>query len=153
MLKASALTLPTTLAVGKNRVRLEEDAVTSLAFINGYQAGHLTYMVYGKRARLYDTDVVMLIVARKALRQSSLWFNAGFIVGYLATLTQKGVYFSTDQSFCKGYQEGKQAYLCLSKRHTFTISELCSLLSWQHQGHTSAFHGGCRTKSGSVRMG
>lgn len=142
MLKPAELTLPTTLAVGNNRVLLEPDARSSLAFINGFQAGHLTYMAYGKRARLYDTDLILLMVARQNTRPSSIWFNAGYLVGYLATITAKGVYIPTDRSFDEGCQEGKQAYLYLSKSHIFTISELCSLIVWRHQGHNSSFHGG-----------
>ncbi len=141
MPNVSSMILPATLTIGRSCVALTSDPVAALAFLNGFQAGHLTYMVYGKRARLYDTDLVMLIVARKNARHVSLWFNTGFLVGYLTTLTQKGVYFPTNQSFCEGYQEGKHASLRL-RDYPLTTDELCRLLSWQPQGHTSAFNGG-----------
>ncbi len=144
MRKSPSVTLPATLTIGRRRVALASDPVAALSFLNGFQAGHLTYMVYGKRARLYDTDLVLLIVARKHARHDSLWFNTGFVVGYLTTLTQKGVYFPTNQSFCQGYQEGKHAYLRL-RDYPLTTGALCRLLSWHDQGHTSAFNGGYMT--------
>ena len=141
-MKQTILRVPETLKIGKSLIHLEQDESAALAFINGLQAGNLTYEVYGKKARLYDSDLTLMIVARQNTRQQSLFFNTGFVIGNLAALTQKGVYFPTNQSFCEGYQDGKQAYVCLSKRHTFTSSELCSLISWQHHGHNSAFNAG-----------
>lgn len=134
--------LPASLKIGKSIVCLEQDALSTLSFINGFQAGNLTYEVYGKKARLYDTDLTLMIVARQNTRHQSAFFNTGFVTGHIATLTQKGVYVPTNQSFCEGYQEGKQAYILLSAKHVFTSSELCSLISWQQKGHNSAFNSG-----------
>jgi hypothetical protein len=134
--------LPAELPIGKSTIRLEQDERATLHFIHGLTAGILTYEVHGKKARLYDTDLILMIVAHQQTRHQSLWFNSGFVVGNLSSIARKGVSVPTDTSFCQGYQDGKQADGCLSQKHIFTASELCSLFSWQHTGQNSAFHCG-----------
>jgi hypothetical protein len=142
MVTSNSPKLPTSLQIGKLAIRLEQDEVLTLNFINGLTAGILTYEVYGKKARLYDTNLTLMIVSRQNTRSHSAFFNTGFIIGNLSTLTRKGAYCLTDKSFCEGYQNGTQAYACLSQKHIFTASELCSLLSWQHKSQNSAFNAG-----------
>jgi hypothetical protein len=142
MVTSNSPKLPTSLQIGKSAIRVEQDEISTLNFINGLTAGILTFEVHGKKARLYDTDLILMIVARQHTRLQSLWFNAGFVLGNLSSIARKGVYVSTDRSFAKGYIEGKQTYALLSLKHVFTASELATLLSWQHKSQNSAFNAG-----------
>jgi hypothetical protein len=136
------LKLPTTLAIGKTTIRLEQDEIATQDFIDGMTAGHLAYMAHGNKAHLFDTDLILLVVQRQQMRQPSLAFNTGFIVGYLSTLARKGIYQLANPSFCEGHHEGLQAYCLLGRRHAFTQSELCRLMSWKHREQNSAYNAG-----------
>ncbi len=72
-------------------------------------------------------------------------FQTGFLVGDLSTLAQKGTYQRTNDAFCEGYQEGMQAYCLLGRRHVFTLSEICSLMTWKHQEKENTFNVGYMT--------
>ena len=142
MVTSTFLKQATLLTIGKGTIRFEQDDTATSDFINGLQAGMLAYEVHGKKARLYDTDLILIIVARQNARLDSPPFHAGFVVGNISSLVQKGVYQTTNRSFCEGYREGIEAYCMLGRRHMFTLSELCSLTSWKHQDQNSAFNAG-----------
>ncbi len=131
------LKLPSTLPI-----RLEQDETATQDFIDGMTAGHLAYMVYGNKAHLFDTDLILLVVQRQNTRSSSPAFNTGFVMGYLSTLARKGIYQLTNRSYCEGHHEGLQAYCLLGRRYLFTLSELCSLIGWKHQEQNSAYNAG-----------
>src|SRR5262245_46845100 len=82
MVTSAILHTPKRLTIGNSTLHLDQEETAALAFINGVTAGHLAYMVYGKKARLFDTDLILLMVARQHTRQSSAAFNAGYVVGY-----------------------------------------------------------------------
>jgi hypothetical protein len=142
MVTSTFLKQATSLTIGKGTIRFEQDDTATSDFINGLQAGMLAYEVHGKKARLYDTDVILMIVARQNARLDSPPFHAGFVVGNISSLVQKGVYQTTNRSFCEGYREGIEAYCMLGRRHMFTLSELCSLVFWKHRDKDSAFNAG-----------
>ena len=143
MMTSPLAKLPTILTIGKSTIRFDQDDTFTLAFLNGMTVGHLTYMVYGKKAHLFDTDLILLITQQQTMWHTPLAFNAGFIVGYLSTQAQKqGAYTLTTDAFCEGYHEGLQAYCLVGRRNVLTLSELCCLLSWKHRGNDSAFNAG-----------
>jgi hypothetical protein len=143
MVTSTTLKLPGSLSIGNSTLRLEQDETSTLTFINGVQAGILAYEIYGKKAHLYDTDIILMVTERQNTLRYPLAFNTGFPVGYLSTLAQKkGVYSLTNDAFCEGYHEGMQAYCLLGRRQVFTLSEMCSLLTWKHRGKDSAFNAG-----------
>ena len=133
--------LPTSLSLGQCTIRFEQDQLATLAFLNGVQAGILAYEVHGKKARLYDTDIILLVVKQQKSTCHPRLFNIGYMVGCLTTLAHKGSYTLTTQAFDEGYQEGMQA-CCQFHHHQFTLSELACLISWQHRGNESAFNAG-----------
>ncbi len=136
------LKLPLILTIGKTTIRLETDETTIQEFIDGMTAGHLAYMAQGRKAHLFDTDLILLVVQRYQMRQATLAFNGGYVTGYLSTLARKGTYYLSNASFCDGYHEGLHTYCLLRHRHTFTQDELCSLIGWQHQEQNSAYNAG-----------
>jgi hypothetical protein len=143
MVTHAVLTLPAVLTIGQSTIRLDQDDALTLAFLNGYTAGHLSYMVHGKQAHLFDTDLILLIVSRQKTLRVPLAFNVGFLVGYLATQTQKnGVYTLTHPAFGEGLQQGLQDYCLAGQRAPLTLSDLCCLVSWHHRGADSAYNAG-----------
>lgn len=139
---SSAMKLPTNLAIGKSAIHLEQGEAAIQDFIDGMTAGHLAYMAYGKKATLFDTDLILLVVQRQHTPSSSPAFNAGFVVGHISTLVRKGVYQLTNSSYCEGHHEGLHACCLLSREHLFTLSEICSLIAWKHREQNSAFDAG-----------
>src|SRR5258707_10034604 len=93
----------------------------------------MQFKFHQKKHRLSDTMIVFMV---DKLQNNPLYsppFQTGFLVGDLSTLAQKGTYQRTNDAFCEGYQEGMQAYCLLGRRHVFTLSEICSLMTWKHQ--------------------
>lgn len=143
MVTSPLVKLPAVLTIGKSTIRFDQDDASTLAFLNGYTAGHLSYMAHGKKAHLFDTDTILLVISRQKTLCTSWMFNVGFIVGYLATQTQKhGVYTLTHQAFCEGLQQGLQDSCLTGQRATMTLSELCCLVSWHHRGVDSSYNAG-----------
>ena len=65
--------------------------VTSEDFLNGYQEGHLTYMVQDRNRQHSDESITALVLGHlESLEQSSL-HGTGFIVGWLVTLVTGGM--------------------------------------------------------------
>lgn len=65
--------------------------MTSEAFLNGYQEGHLTYMVQDRTRQHSDESITALVLGQlESLDHSSL-YGTGFIVGWLATLVTRGM--------------------------------------------------------------
>ncbi|HEU5378564.1 MAG TPA: hypothetical protein VFV38_24345 [Ktedonobacteraceae bacterium] len=142
MMVPSVRKLPTSLHIGKSTLRLDKDETTTLAFIDGVQAGILNYEVHGKKARLYDTDLILLIAKQQNNASGFPLSHAGFVVGMISTLTQKGTYQFTHKSFRDGHHEGLQAYCLLGRHYAFTLSDMSKLLAYKHQDQDSAFNAG-----------
>lgn len=65
--------------------------ITSEAFLNGYQEGHLTYMVQDRTGQHSDETITALVLEQlESLDRSSL-NGTGFIVGWLVTLITRGM--------------------------------------------------------------
>ncbi len=76
---------PRTISIGSGSL-----VVTSEAFLNGYQAGHLAYMADGLDAVFSDTRLTTLIVEKLERMEYSDAYNTGFVVGWITTLVNKG---------------------------------------------------------------
>jgi hypothetical protein len=63
--------------------------MTSEDFVNGYQAGHLSYMLEARTVMVTDEALMTLIADRFANKDQSERYNAGYIVGWLAALVCK----------------------------------------------------------------
>ena len=76
---------PRTISVGSGSL-----VVTSEAFLNGYQAGHLAYMTDGLATVVTDTSLTTLIIEKLESGEHSDAYNTGFVVGWITTLVNKG---------------------------------------------------------------
>lgn len=76
--------LPRTITVGTNALLL-----TSEDFLNGYQAGHLSYMAEFRNHTLTDSNLTELLMAALEDMQHSEPYCMGFVVGWLATFASK----------------------------------------------------------------
>lgn len=65
--------------------------VTSEEFATGYLAGHLAYMVERRGIPISDDELSTLFLARLADPQESQLSGIGFLVGWVATLANKGL--------------------------------------------------------------
>lgn len=133
---------PTTLYIGTSAIALDQDTASTLSFINGFQAGHLNYMVCRRKVMITDLSTTLLIAMHRHDHRQTVFFNTGFILGWLSTLVQKGTLDITQTSFQEGYQEGQGAFVAIGMQQTLSISVLCALISWSHQGNTSAYNTG-----------
>jgi hypothetical protein len=133
---------PTTLHIGTSTITLEPDIASTLAFINGLQAGHLHYMVYRQKMISTDISVTLLTSMHRHNPRQTVFFNTGFILGWLSTLAQKGTINITQASFQEGYQAGQHTFLTVGNRCMLSASFLCTLVSWTHQGNNSAYNTG-----------
>ena len=141
-------TLPQTFSLEAGTILLEQDARTTLAFLQGFQVGHLTYMVQMRRQKMLDTTVILIIAHYRQDCQHSVFYNAGILFGWCSTFVQKTPdrlpVTITQSDFHKGYQDGGYACLLRKKKgnhHTLALSELCALVSWSH-GANSASNAG-----------
>jgi len=123
---------PTTLRIGVSTIALEPDTASNLSFFNGFQAGHLHYMVYRQKVTTTDIGTTLLISLHRQDHRHTVFFNTGFILGWLSTLAQKGTIHITQAVFQEGYQEGQCAFLSIGYRRMLPLSLLCALISWSH---------------------
>ncbi len=65
-------------------------AITSEDFLNGYQAGHLAYMADVTKVHFSDRHVTSLLMEQLEDVDHSEPYNFGYVVGWLATLANKG---------------------------------------------------------------
>ena len=133
---------PTTLHIGTSTIILEPDIASTFAFINGLQAGHLHYMVYSQKVIITDISATLLISMHRHNHRRTVFFNTGFILGWLSTLAQKGTINITQVLFQEGYQAGRRTFLTIGSRCMLSASFLCTLVSWSHQGNNSAYNAG-----------
>lgn len=64
----------------------------SEAFINGYQAGHLSYMLESRLTACTEETLLDLLSTRLNNSAPGMRYNAGYIVGWITTLlTQDAV--------------------------------------------------------------
>ena len=99
------LNTSTHLPVG-NEQRQIGQAIITLAddhFINGYQAGHLQYML-GYRNRLLSDEDIYHFLANNLLTpfHSNRW-NAGYVMGWMITLYEKQM--APPVSYCRGAEQ------------------------------------------------
>lgn len=76
--------LPRTLTIGINVLVL-----TSEDFLNGYQAGHLSYMAEFRTLALTDRALTELLLAALEDTGHTEAYCMGFVVGWLATFACK----------------------------------------------------------------
>jgi hypothetical protein len=75
---------PRAITVGRNTLLLTDEQ-----FLNGYQAGHLAYMAYGREMQFSDTslkDMLMEILESMAFSEA---YSFGYVVGWLVTFAGK----------------------------------------------------------------
>jgi hypothetical protein len=142
MVTSNALRPANSLKIGKGTIRLEQDEAAIQMFINGMVTGHLSYMVHGRKTRIMDTDIVLLVSHYQNTLAHPLFFNNGFLVGFLTTIAQKGSDQLTNNSFCEGYHDGEKAYIAIGKKYLLSLSELSALISWKHRGANGAYNAG-----------
>ncbi|MEO7019118.1 MAG: hypothetical protein ABI234_03095 [Ktedonobacteraceae bacterium] len=75
---------PRNVAVGQGCM-----VMTSEDFVNGYQAGHLSYMLEARAVTVTDEALIALIMSRLASKDYSECYNAGYVVGWIAALASK----------------------------------------------------------------
>jgi hypothetical protein len=89
--------------IGQVTIILSDDQ-----FLNGYQAGHLQYML-GYRARLLsDEDIYHFLVTNLLTDPPSHRWNAGYVMGWLITMHEKGNVPPTVPSRREGERQGVQ---------------------------------------------
>lgn len=76
--------LPRTITVGTNALVL-----TNEDFLNGYQAGHLSYMAEFRNHTLTDNTLTELLMAALEDTQHSELYCMGFVVGWVSTFACK----------------------------------------------------------------
>jgi hypothetical protein len=131
------------LPLGKSMIQLELDQPDAEEFINGYQTGHLAYMVHWRGVPVMDTGVVLMCIMRSTAPESSPVFSCGVLIGRLSTLIRYGgSLLPTGPSFARGYHEGLAA-ACQYHQRVLLLTELCTLLHEQH-GADSAQQAGYR---------
>ena len=64
--------------------------ITSLDFLNGYQAGHLAYMTGGWTAEYSDTSLITLIMEKLESLEYSDPYSVGYVTGWVVSLATKG---------------------------------------------------------------
>ncbi|MEO9030224.1 MAG: hypothetical protein ABI413_15565 [Ktedonobacteraceae bacterium] len=63
--------------------------MTSEDFVNGYQAGHLSYMLEARSVKFTDEALISLLTRKLGNTEHSTHYSAGYIVGWIATLASK----------------------------------------------------------------
>ena len=63
--------------------------MSSEDFVNGYQAGHLSYMLEGRAMHFTDEELLALIRERVACTEYSERYSVGYIVGWIVALASK----------------------------------------------------------------
>lgn len=64
--------------------------VTSLDFLNGYQAGHLSSMAAGRAVAFSDEELITLLMEKLESLDSPERSSVGYVVGWIATFACKG---------------------------------------------------------------
>ncbi|MGH2508861.1 MAG: hypothetical protein ACRDHZ_15865, partial [Ktedonobacteraceae bacterium] len=75
---------PRDISVGQGRM-----IMTSEDFVNGYQAGHLSYALEARTATLTDEEIITRILGRLARKDDGERYSAGYIVGWIAALASR----------------------------------------------------------------
>lgn len=75
---------PRKVAVGQGSL-----VMTSEDFVNGYQAGHLSYLLEARAVAMTDKALITLILGRLARKDQSERYNMGYVVGWIAALASK----------------------------------------------------------------
>jgi hypothetical protein len=65
--------------------------ITSEDFLNGYQAGHLTYMTKRHIVLFSDEQLTAMILEKLESMDHSSIYSTGFVVGWLKTFVGKGM--------------------------------------------------------------
>jgi len=76
--------VPRNVPVGANQLLLTDEA-----FLDGYQAGHLTYMVNGRAMQFSDTSLRALLMAMLENMDFPEAYCFGYVVGWLVTFASK----------------------------------------------------------------
>lgn len=76
--------IPRTITIGTNTLILTDED-----FLNGYQAGHLSYMAEFRMLALTDISLTALLMAALEDMKHSEPYCMGFVVGWLATFACK----------------------------------------------------------------
>jgi len=75
---------PRAIPVGANQLLFTDEA-----FLNGYQAGHLTYMVNGRAMQFSDTSLRKFLMAILENMDFPEAYCFGYVVGWLVTFASK----------------------------------------------------------------
>lgn len=75
---------PKNVSVGRGWILM-----TSEDFINGYQAGHLAYMVEARAVTVTEEALITLLIDKLASHNESPRYRTGYIVGWIAALVSK----------------------------------------------------------------
>jgi hypothetical protein len=87
---------PRTILIGQGTLFIHDED-----FINGYQAGHLSYRLQATTTTFTNTSVTEMLLDKLASVESREQYSVGFIVGWIATLVLKGQQVATS----KGMQD------------------------------------------------
>src|SRR5581483_12406579 len=96
---------------------------------------NLLYVAYGSRAKLTDTDIVLLIHKRVHIF-SSFYLTTCVIVAFLTTALRQRNLRITSDLFKQGFQAGiNDAFACKGK--LLTLNELSLLVTYRHGGSSA----------------
>lgn len=65
--------------------------MSSEDFVNGFQAGHLSYMLEARTAKFTDEALTTMIKKRREQQEHSERYNAGYIAGWIVALASKNM--------------------------------------------------------------
>jgi hypothetical protein len=129
------------LPIGQEVIQCRLDENATVDFLNGFQAGYLAYRLDWCMIVPLDTAMIMLFAKRQKTPCGSLFYDYGFLAGWLATCVRKSSGpVLTSKAFADGQQAGIQTYRDLGQQ-VLTLSEVCTLLSYRH-GPNSAYNAG-----------
>lgn len=63
--------------------------MTSEDFVNGYQAGHLSYVLEARARTVTDDALITLIMGRITNKDYNERYSTGYIVGWIVALVSK----------------------------------------------------------------
>jgi hypothetical protein len=75
---------PRTISVGNGSL-----LITDETFLNGYQAGHLSYMADGRAVQFSDSSLTALIMDKLESMDHPEAYCVGYVVGWISTFASK----------------------------------------------------------------
>ena len=75
---------PRTVSIGQGSL-----VMSSEEFVNGYQAGHLAYMLESRAGVFTDEALINQIMMRLTSREHTIRYSAGYVVGLVTALASK----------------------------------------------------------------